>query len=110
MRDGVLKVPLPNDDIFNSNMDWIHSLMLNTTRQNFLRRIEKLDNVVLLSPHRVPFMDRFLGTFSPRLVRSSRLIFDSDLFLWPVLVSVFLVLDCSIIKVVILLLIWILIS
>ena len=54
-------MPLPNEEMFNSNMDWIHNLMLNTTRQNFLRRIEKLDNVVLLSPHRVPFMDRFLG-------------------------------------------------
>ena len=56
-------MPLPNEEMFNSNMDWIHSLMLNTTRQNFLRRIEKLDNVVLLSPHRAPFMDRFLGEF-----------------------------------------------
>ena len=52
---------MPNEEIFDSNMDWIHNLMLNTTRQNFLRQIEKLDNVVLLSPHRVPFMDRFLG-------------------------------------------------
>ena len=60
----ILKVPLPNEEMFNSNMDWIHNLMLNTTRQNFLRRIEKLDNVVLLSPHRVPFMDRFLGEFN----------------------------------------------
>ena len=57
-------MPLPNEEMFNSNMDWIHNLMLNTTRQNFLRRIEKLDNVVLLSPHRAPFMDRFLGEFN----------------------------------------------
>ena len=59
-------MPLPNEEMFNSNMDWIHNLMLNTTRQNFLRRIEKLDNVVLLSPHRAPFMDRFLGEFNKR--------------------------------------------
>merc|ERR1712131_437227 len=57
------RVPKYPGELFVQNMDWLHGLITNMTRQNYMKRLEDLENVVLLTPHRFPILDDFVGCY-----------------------------------------------